>query len=166
MCAGNCGAQDMLLSPQWHYEWKLTLYFLWAYLKERGDRGKRMQLTAGLIGLKTSFFSSGFLGPLSWRCDGEPSDLDDAVCVKTTERNTEQNRLSRELKYIILLHFGVGKRDKVTIRQCLTARYKFHWFTIVLSLKDYAKTIISCNLYSCPMTEAKVNCQTVVNQRG
>jgi len=49
--------------PQRHHELKLTLYG--ACLKEREDRRNWMQLTAGLIGLKTSFFSSGFLGALS-----------------------------------------------------------------------------------------------------
>lgn len=82
------------------------------------------------------------------------------------ERNTEQNRLSRELKYVFLLHFGLGKKGEKAIRHCLTARRKFYWFFITLSLKDYTKTIISCDLYSWPMSEAKVNCHTVSNQRG
>lgn len=60
-----------------------ALSVLFVKLPEReGGKGRWMQLTAGLIGLKTSFFSSGFLGALSWRCDGEPSDLDDAACAK------------------------------------------------------------------------------------
>lgn len=86
--------------------------------------------------------------------------------VSRPRRNTEQNRLSRELKYVFLLHFGVGKKGEKAIRHCLTARHKFYWFFITLSLKDYTKTIISCDLYSWPMTEAKVNCHTVSNQRG
>lgn len=55
-------------------------------------------------------------------------------------RNTEQNRLSRELKYIFLLHFVVGKKDEKVIRLCLTGRPKFHLFTTTLSLKDYTKS--------------------------
>lgn len=32
------------------------------------------------------------------------------------KRNTEQSRLSRELKYVFLLHCGVGKRCEMSIR--------------------------------------------------
>lgn len=93
MCTGNCTAQNMLLDPADQHQLQLmftpmalneALSVLFVNLPEReGGRGRRIQLTAGLIGLKTSFFSSGFLGALSWRCDGEPSDLDDAARVKT-----------------------------------------------------------------------------------
>lgn len=38
-------------------------------------------LTTGLLGRKASFFSSAFLVVVSLRCDGEPSDFDDAVKI-------------------------------------------------------------------------------------
>lgn len=68
-----------------------------------GNRGKQMQLTAGLIGLKTSFFSSGFLGALSWRCDGEPSDLDDAACAKTPKGKQNKTGIHQESKIHFLI---------------------------------------------------------------
>lgn len=75
------------------------------------------------------------------------------------KRNTEQSRLSRELKYVFLLHSRVGKRHEMTIRGAWPQKPKFHWSTITLSLKDYTKNTISCDLYRCnwPMSEAKVN---------
>lgn len=76
---------------------------LWAYLNMWGNRGKQMQLTAGLIGLKTSFFSSGFLGALSWRCDGEPSDLDDAACAKTPKGKQNKTGIHQESKIHFLI---------------------------------------------------------------
>lgn len=76
---------------------------LWAYLTMWGNRGKQMQLTAGLIGLKTSFFSSGFLGALSWRCDGEPSDLDDAAYAKTPKGKQNKTGIHQEGKIHFLI---------------------------------------------------------------
>lgn len=43
-------------------------------------------LTAGLRGRNASFLSSGFLAALSRRCDGEPSDLDDAITSKRDKK--------------------------------------------------------------------------------
>lgn len=77
MYRGNCIGKNVLPGPQ-TYKLQLRLKFtpndtmngvshsvLEDYLSVREDRRKQMQLTAGLIGLKTSFFSSGFLGALS-----------------------------------------------------------------------------------------------------
>lgn len=75
MYKGNCIAKNLLPGP---HKLQLKLKFalddtmngnshsiLGDYLSVREDRRKQVQLTAGLIGLKTSFFSSGFLGALS-----------------------------------------------------------------------------------------------------
>lgn len=72
------------------------------------------------------------------------------------KRNTEQNRLGRELKHVFLLHFRVRKRGENTVTGVWPQDPSF---TITLSLKDYMKNIISWDLHRCnwPTSEAKVN---------
>lgn len=85
-----------------------ALSVLFVNLPEReGGQGRWMKLTAGLIGLKTSFFSSGFLDALSWRCDGEPSDLDDAAFTKTQkEQRTKQIKQGAKICFLTSLWSG------------------------------------------------------------
>lgn len=118
ICTGNCIAQNMLTDPQLQTQLQLmftplmvlneALTVVFVNLPEiEGGQGRWMQLTAGLIGLKTSFFSSGFLGALSWRCDGEPSDLDDAACAKTRKKHrTEQIKQGTKICFLTSLWSG------------------------------------------------------------
>lgn len=75
------------------------------------------------------FHDAAMANPLIWMM----------LHMSRPRKNTEQ-RFSRKLKHVFLLHFGVGKRGEKAIRQCLTLRPKFHWFTVTASPKDYKKT--------------------------
>lgn len=169
MCStGNCTAQNMLLDPQLQTqlqlvftpdgsEWSSQCTFCESTWKRR--RTGEVDATHSRLDRSEDFlflfrlFRCTFMA-LWWRT------LRFGWCCtcQDPKKNTEQSRLGRELKYVFLLLSGVRKRLEMTARGVWPQR-KFHWFTTTLSLKDYTKTTISCDLYRCnwSTSEAKVN---------
>lgn len=179
MCKSNCITQNVLLDPQaqtaaqaevhsrWHHEWKLTLYFV-GLPEHVGEQGK-VDATYSRLDRSEDFlflfrlFRCTFM-TLWWRT------LWFGWCCmcQDPKRKTKQG-FTRKVKYIFLFHSGVRNRGEKATKAVLESKTPVslvHYYIFPERLRK--KILLSCDLYRCswPLTEAKPNCPTTVNQCG